>query len=191
MTEMQENPLHQTDEAEARKQAMRERMAKVRAAKGQAKVGETSKTWNDPANMTDQQREEIAAAMEVPPAAKGQVKVIDASDAGQIADIKEVWRKQKPHHKRANKKAKRAKAVEHKVKPLVSDVDFAGMRHAKLGDANPCAAACGPNCIITGEFCGHPDRGLQAKYQNMPEVKRRYVQAGLYLKRLDNEAEKE
>jgi hypothetical protein len=151
--DVQQTPLHETDEAEARKQAMRDRMAKVRAAKGHAKSA------SDP---------------EMPP--------------GTQRIFHEPVSKPK-RHKRANKK--RAKAVEHKVKPLVSDVDFSGMRHAKLG-GNGCPAACGPNCIITGEICAHPDLGgLQSKYLTMSEVKKRYDQALVYLRRLDNEAEKE
>jgi hypothetical protein len=143
--------LHQTDEAEARKQAMRERMAKVRAAKGQPKVS-------------------AASDLELP---EFEQRIVP------------------PTRKRHKKKVKARKAVEHKVKPIVSDVNFDGMRHAKLG-GNGCPAACGPNCIITGEICAHPDLGgLQSKYLTMPEVKRRYDQALLYLKRLDTEMQKE
>jgi len=160
-----QNPLHETDEAEARKQAMRDRMARVRAAKGQP-------------------RPEVEASGVAAELGIGNIQAQEV----QAQEVQARFRK--PN--RRKKKVKQArKAVEHKVKPIVSDVNFEGMRHAKLG-GNGCPAACGPNCIITGEICAHPDLGgLQSKYLTMPEVKRRFDQALLYLKRLDSEAQKE
>jgi hypothetical protein len=74
-----------------------------------------------------------------------------------------------------------------KEAPALPDVNLEGMRHAKMG-SNGCPIACGPTCVITGEICAHPDLGgLQSKYLTMPDVKKRYDQAVLYLRKLDAE----
>jgi hypothetical protein len=55
---------------------------------------------------------------------------------------------------------------------------------AGLGPKN-CANACGPNCVITGDMCGHPfQSNLQAPHKMKPDVMRRYAEALAYLEHL-------
>lgn len=74
--------------------------------------------------------------------------------------------------KRKKAKAKRAAAPKRAAEPKPPAGVLDGITE------NDCPFECGPNCAITRDICGHPNKGgLQAAHQSKPDVIRRFNEA--------------